>query len=834
MRVFFSFSSLAALLALAAPSALTQTNAATWRYDNSRTGQNTLETQLTPANVTVSKFGKLSSYILDGYVYAQPLYIAALGIGGAKHNVVFVATEHDSVYALDADTNHLLWQASLLDTAHGASAGATTVPSADVGTSDIVPEIGITGTPVIDPATNTLYVVAKSKENGQYLQRLHALDITTGNERSSSPVAINASVPGTGDGSSGAQVAFLPKLGLERVGLLFLNGHVYFAMASHGDNGPYHGWIFAYDAQTLQQTGVYNTSPNGSENGVWESGAGLAADLVNPYGRLFFANGNGTFDAKLPYTNNMSFGDGVVRLDLSNGGTQVSDAWVPYNYSTLNASDVDQGSGGTLLLPDQAGTHPHELIQGGKNGVLEVLDRDNLGGFNAQSNNVVQELPNQGGVYSTPAYWNGNIYLWAKNDVLKQFTLSGGRLSTSPVKSAQQSSGFPGASPVVSSNGTANGIVWALKTDGYPQGNPSVLYAFDASDVSKLLYSSAQNSARDSAAPAVKFTVPMVMNGKVYVGAQKELDVYGELASTPQVAPAPVFNPAGGGYASAQTVTLSDSISGATVYYTTDGSTPTTSSKQYSGPIPISTTSTVQAFALAPGYTPSSVAQSTYTIENVPTINFPLGFASVAGLQLNGSTIHSDDSRLQITSGGQFQAGSAFWATPVSIAKFTTDFAFQLSGTADGITFTIQNSSPTALGSAGGGLGYGSDTLKGPLGIGRSIALKFDIYNNAGEGVDSTGVFLNGASPTIPATDLTGSGVKLGSGDVIQVHEDYDGQTLKITIKDTVTGGFMSGSLQGSIPQVLGSTTGYIGFTGGTGGLTASQKILRWTFTSNQ
>ncbi len=402
------------LISLCTPAKLNaQVNVTTWRYDMTRQGQNTAETQLTPANVNTAAFGKLRSYAVDGYVYAQPLYMAGLTIASGTHNVLYIATQHDSVYAFDADANQTLWQVSLLDQAHGAASGATTVPSGDVGTSDIVPEVGVTSTPVIDPVGKVLYVVAKSKENNNYFLRLHALDLATGAEKPNSPVTISGSVPGNGNGSSGGQVSFVPRLALQRAGLLLLNGHVYFAAASHGDNGPYHGWVFAYDAVSLQQTGIYCTSPSGAENGIWMSGAGLAADTNNGPGRLFVANGNGSYDAVPPYTNAQSFGDGVETLDLSGGGLRVTDAWIPYNQDYLSRTDLDQGSGGILVLPDQPGSHPHEMIQVGKIGTVEVLDRDHLGNYSANSNNIAQEVSGQiSGLWSTPVYCNGNIYFW--------------------------------------------------------------------------------------------------------------------------------------------------------------------------------------------------------------------------------------------------------------------------------------------------------------------------------------------------------------------------------------------------------------------------------------
>jgi hypothetical protein len=311
-----------------------QTNVVTQHNDISRTGQNNNETILTPSNVNSNTFGKLFSYQIDSQAYAQPLYVAGVTMGsgtvqaGTTHNVVFVATEHDSVYAFDADSNggsnaSPLWKITLLDSAHGAGSGATTVPSGDLGTDDIDPEIGITATPVIDTNTNTIYVVGKTKESGNYFQRLHALDITTGAEKSGSPVTLSAQVTGNGNGSSGGVLRWDAKLENNRPGLLLLNGTVYIAFAAHGDQGPYHGWILAYNAKSLQQTSVFCPTANGAASGIWMSGAGLAADTINS-GRLFVATGNGAFNAAPPYSNSMSYGDDLIRLETSTGAMRLA------------------------------------------------------------------------------------------------------------------------------------------------------------------------------------------------------------------------------------------------------------------------------------------------------------------------------------------------------------------------------------------------------------------------------------------------------------------------------------------------------------------------------
>jgi hypothetical protein len=910
------------------PAVLRAQNVLTWRYDNTHQGQNTQETILTPTNVNTNTFGKLFSYSVDGNVYAQPLYVSGLTINGATHNVIFIADEHDSVYAFDADTNGgtnsaPLWQASMLSTAHGAASGATTVPSSDVqgGTGDIHPEIGITATPVIDASSQTIFLVAKSKESGNYVQRLHALNILTGAERSGSPVVISASVPGNGNGSSGGTLAFSSLWQNNRPALDLFNGSIYLGFASHGDDGPWHGWVLVYNENTLKQTAAMCTSPNGDGDGIWSSGAGFPIDTVTPNGRAFIVTGNGDMTSYPPLSNNVDFGESILRYDLSNGGFAISDAFTSFNQAALTGSDLDQGSGGILMLPDQAGTYPHELVEAGKEGRILVLNRDGLNGYagsGAGSNtNAVQDITGAiGGLWSTPAYWNGNVYIWGYGDTMKMFPLTNGKLATQATEQSSVTSGFPGATPVVSSNGTSNGIVWALRTDQYNSNGAAVLYAFNATDVAQEYYNSAQNPTRDSAGGAIKFQVPVVINGKVYVGTNGEVDIYGLLNQEPQ-APAPVIAPSGGTYGATQTITITDSVSGAeiyyttdgstpstsstlytaggfklstgatvqaiasasgylqstvasatyafttqtplptfspapgsytsaqsvtiadtntsaAIYYTTDGSTPTTSSTRYTGAIPISSTTILSAIAVASGLTASGVTSGDYVVQIPGTsINFANGFSNVTGLTLNGSATNVDDSRLQLTTGLDNQAGSVFWNTPTNIQSFTTDFTFQLSDAqADGFTFTIQNEGLTALGDIGGGLGYGPNPSGGTAKITNSVAVKFDIFNNAGEGTDSTGLYTDGATPTLPAVDMTSSGVILSSGDTIDAHITYNGTNLVMTLTDIVVNKTFTYTWPINIPATVGGNTAYIGFTGATGGETASQKILTWTFSS--
>ena len=909
-------SSLVALCVLDAFTCGAQTNVTTWHNDIGRTGQNLNETVLTTSNVNSTQFGKLFSQPVDGAIYAQPLYLYSVTIGGQKHNVVFVATENDSVYAFDADSNGganatALWRASLLTAAHGAASGATAVPASDLST-DIVPVVGITGTPVIDPASNTLYVSSMSLEEGNAVHRLHALDVTTGTEKFNGPVVITATIPGTGNGSVSGKLTFDSMWENQRPGLLLLNGIVYIAFAAHGDNGPWHGWIFGYNASTLAQTGVFNASPNGVGSGFWMSGAGLAADQLNPstlpYGRMFVPTGNGDYTATTPYNGTMDFGDSILRLDLTNGVPTIQDEFTPSNQAYLDGADLDLGAGGPMVLPDQvSGNYPHLLIHTGKYGITYLVNRDSLGGYNS-TDRVVQETaaPAPIGAWSSPAYWNGMVYYAGRGIALSGFPLINGLLSLTPTQSSEIFQ-WPGATPSISANGSTQGIAWTIDSSAYSASGPSVLAAHNASNVATTLYSSDTNLSRDNPGPAVKFTVPMIANGKVYVGTTNQVSVYGLLAGTQQAATPvltpgtesfngsvsvsitdntpgaaiyyttngstptaastqytgpivlsstttvnavasasgylvspmasatytnitqaspPTFSVAAGTYTTAQSVTISDTTSGATIYYTTNGTTPSTSSTKYSGTaISVSTTETLEAIAVATGYTNSAVATAAYTIQPAGSgISFPQGFANSQGLMiLNGST-DLDDSRLQLTDGGTGENGTAWYATPVNVQSFSTTFTFQLSNpAANGITFAIQNQGTAALGLFGQGLGYEY--------IPTSVAVKFDLYNAAGEGPDSTGLYTDGAVPTVPAIDLSSTGINLHSDDTMSVQLLYNGTTLTMTITDTVTLASYTTSWTINIPATVGGNTAYVGFTGGTGGLTASQKILTWAYT---
>ncbi len=904
------------MIASASSSLMAQVSVTTWRYDISRSGQNPNETTLTTANVNPSQFGKLFSQPVDGYIYAEPLYLPNVVIGGTSHNVIFVATEHDSVYAFDADSNSgangsPLWFASMLSTTHGAASGATSISSNILGT-DIIPEIGITGTPVIDPSSGTLYVVSASQEGSSFVQRLHALDVTTGAEKFGGPTVITASVSGTGNGSVGGTLTFDSEWQNNRPGLLLLNGIVYLGFGSHGDNGPWHGWIMGYNAQTLKQTGVFCTSPNGVGSGIWMGGAGLAAEVIDPvnhpFGRMFVATGNGDYTATKPYAAGMDYGDSVLNLDLTSGVPTITDEFTPADQATLDQYDGDQGSAGVLILPTQTtGSYPHLLVQAGKSGSVFVLNRDNLGGYNPGGDQVVQELPygvGNVGTWATAAYWNNMVYYWGEIHPLQAFPLSNGQLVT-PALTSSESYNFPGADPVISSNGNTNAVLWTIDSEAFTTGGSQVLQAHSAANPGTTLYSSSTNSSRDNPGGAVKFSVPTVANGKVYVGSASQISVYGLLNGTPTAAP-PILNPGTETFTGTLQVSITDSTSGATIYYTLDGTTPTVSSSVYSGPLTISATTTIQAMAIATGYLESQISSDTYTSNlqvNAPNIspgggtfaqpvsvtitdttpgatiyyttdgsapttssakytapltvsvsetvnaiaaetgysNSPLASASfgintggttyinyaangftATNLSLNnGATVTGG--MLQLTDGGTGEDRSAWFATPVQIGNFATDFTFQqLNATADGMTFTIQNSNVWALGYPGSGLGS--------QGIANSVTVKFDLYNNSGEGNDSTGFYLNGAIPTTPAIDLSSTGVNLHSGDLMHAHIAYNGQNLTMTLTDTVTNATVTETVAVNIPATVGGSTAYVGFTGSTGGSSATQNVLSWSF----
>lgn len=510
----------------------------TYHNDNSRSGLNSQETVLTTSNVNTATFGQLFTYTVDGQIYAQPLYVPGVAVAGkGTHNVAFVATENDSVYAFDADSNAganaaPLWQAAFANPANGITA----VPSSDVSCSNISPEIGITGTPVIDQTSGTFYVVAKTKEvsgdTTQYFQRLHALDITSGAEKFGGPFVIEASVPGSCYPNQNGRVVFSALHQNQRAGLVLQNGILVVVWASHCDNNPYTGWVMAFEASTGKRLAVFNDDPDmGVESyecrgGVWQGGAAPAVDSA---GNLYLATGNGYFNAN---DAGLDYGDSVLKISRTPGTATlgVADYFTPSDQQTLDDNDTDMGSGGVLLLPVQPGANPDLAVAVGKEGSIFLLNRDNMGKFSPTSNQVVQELPDAiGGIWGMPAYFNSTVYFGGQYDSVKAFPLSDGLFAASPSSQSTNTYTYPGPTPSVSANGTSNGIVWALDNGAAGRGGPAVLYAYHATNLAHLLYSSAQNATRDQLGPAVNFTVPTVVDGKVYIGTGNSLAVFGLL-----------------------------------------------------------------------------------------------------------------------------------------------------------------------------------------------------------------------------------------------------------------------------------------------------------------
>lgn len=502
----------------------------TSQYDNARTGANLKETILTPQNVNSKQFGKVFTLPVDGDIYAQPLYVPGVEIPGqGKHNVLFVATEHDSVYAFDADGSSTkpLWKSSFINEDKDIH---TLSGARDVHCPFIEPEIGITSTPVIDPSTGTLYVLARTRERSpggtwRFVQQLHAIAITTGAEKFGGPVKIHARIQGRNFLRIKSNVDFDPLLENQRAALLLVHGKVVITWASSCDVGPYYGWIIAYDAHSLAQAGVVNISPDAGESGIWQGDAGPAADSQ---GNVYLISGNGKFTAA---TGGHDYGDSVVKLGFSANGLEVRDYFTPSNQAKLNDTDGDFGSGAPILLPDQPGPHPHLLLAAGKAGILYEIDRDNMGKFHkGDDSHAVQAVAAGIDSFGAPAYWNGHVYYFLSGDYLRDYPLQNGRLPKEPAAKSATQFTDPGATPAISANGTKNGIVWVLSSKTWNgDDRTAVLYAYDAENVARQLYNSNQVYERDHAGRSLRFAIPTVVNGHVYVGAKSEVDVYGLL-----------------------------------------------------------------------------------------------------------------------------------------------------------------------------------------------------------------------------------------------------------------------------------------------------------------
>jgi uncharacterized repeat protein (TIGR03806 family) len=624
-----------AIFALTLLANLNQLTAATavltYHNNNARTGANTNETILTPDNVNTNSFGLLRKYPVDGYVYAQPLYFPGLEIPGhGTHNAVFVATENNSVFAFDADSNAdadggLLWHASLGD-------GVDIVTYHEFGGryhdnvfQDMLPRVGITGTPVIDPATGTLYVDAFTRTatatTTNFHHTVHALNITNGTERSFGPVEVTASVPGVGVGSVGGVVKFVARQHLQRPALTLAGGVLYVAFGSAADTDPYHGWVIGYDASTLQPltNQVFNTTPNATtarfgshagEGALWMGGNGLCVDADN---NLYFEVANGTFTADASLGNGVDYGDSFMKLSTTGNRLAVADYFTPFNEAEMQAEDADFGSGGALLLPDEAGSaaHPHLIVGGDKASKIYLVDRDHMGRYNpTDDHQIVEEInADAGRFFSTPAYFNHQLYYQGVGGVMKAFAINNGFIAPTPASVTRTSFGGFGTTPSVSANGRENGIVWTIQSDGAVWHGPAILHAYDAANVAVELYNSSQLPERDNPGNAVKMTVPTVADGKVFIGTQNGLAVFGNAIFLP----APVISPnAGGSFINSITVTLADAESGATIYYTLDGTVPTANSIRYAGPFAVTKTANLQAIALKPGAVTSDVSSAAF------------------------------------------------------------------------------------------------------------------------------------------------------------------------------------------------------------------------------
>jgi len=491
----------------------------TFHNDVMRTGQNLNETTLTTSNVTSGQFGLIGTITVDGLVEAEPLYVGGMTINGGTHNVLFVATENDSVYAFDADTFAQLWHTSVLESNE-------TVPStSDVfGCSQIAPTLGITSTPVIDPnagPNGTIFVVAMSKAGATFHQRLHALDLTTGLDRIT-PADVQATFSGSGTGSAGGVQTFNPQFYAERAALLLLNGAIYTTWTSHCDHTSYTSWVISYNESTLAQQNVLNLTANGTtqggaEGGIWMAGAGPAADSS---GNIYLLVGNGTFDTTLNgsgFPNQGDYGNSFLKLATAGGKLAVADYFTMHNTGCVGGvsesnTDTDLGSGGAMVLPDlmdnQNNTH-HLAVGAGKDSNMYIVDRDNMGKFNPNNDSAIyQELSGglSGGVFSAPAYFDNTVYYGPNGNNLLAFSISNAKLSSTPTKSSK-SFGYPGTMPSISANGNSNGIVWTAQT-----GSPGTLFAYNAANLSQLF------SGTFAAQTSAKFATPIIANGKVYVG----------------------------------------------------------------------------------------------------------------------------------------------------------------------------------------------------------------------------------------------------------------------------------------------------------------------------
>lgn len=836
----------------------------TYQYDNASSGVNTNESSLSPGNVNATQFGKLFSTPVDGLVYSQPLLATGVSITtGAfqgAHDVLFVSTEHDSLYAIDANNGQVLWQRSLIDPANGI----TTLAVADVDNNGIGPEVGITSTGVIDKATNTWYVVAVTKEldggNAHYRMRLHAVDLSTGADKFGGPTLIADTifdgadytyvsgpwVYGTGTGTVDGKVYFNAVRQNQRAALTLANGSIYIASAAYGTTQPYHGWLLSYSASSLALNGVFCATPNGDRGGIWMAGERISVD---PQGYVYVQTGNGDFGATLDaqgFPANGNYGDSLLKIGVDNTttaanmgqngwGLKVVDYFTPFNQQYLDDTDSDFGSGAPLFLPPSVGSaaHPNLILTAGKEGRVYLIDRDNMGKFNPVQDNVVQTAVMFNGVFGSPTYYNGAVtFTNSYGGVLQQLTIANGAFSTTPSSNTADSYGYPGANVVVSSSGDTNGVLWAL------QRNTKQLKAYSANNLAAEIYNSSQaTGGRDALNGVVKFTNPVVANGRVYVGATDSIVAYG-LFSQSTVTPA---GPTGlGAVALSNTkVSLSwtDNSNNEQGFVVSrklaDGS--------FADVLTVGAGVTQATIAgLAPGQScvfkvraingangsadsnQASIALPTTTPASV--LDFSNGFAGAASLlAINGQGASYQGSLLRLANGQMFQASSVFALNSVAVDRFSTSFEFQANAAAalaDGFTFTVQGVGPFVAGGDGGALGY--------AGIDHSIALTIDLYDELGQ--SSTDLY-TGGELIGQSTVLDPSGINFHSGHAFRVNIDYDGSTLTFKITDKTTGATATVAYSNiDIPALVGGTTGYVGFTAATGVFTSTIDIANWTY----
>ncbi|HEX3845734.1 MAG TPA: chitobiase/beta-hexosaminidase C-terminal domain-containing protein, partial [Steroidobacteraceae bacterium] len=556
-------------------------------YDPGLSGANLAETTLTTSSVSPSTFGLLATLPVDADVYAQPLYVPHVSVAGqGSHNVLYVASMNDTLYAFDADGGSLLWSVNL-----ATSVGATPAPIGSFtfsGNQNIVGNIGILGTPVIDPSTNLMYLVACTLENNTLVWRLHEIDITSGTEPLKN-VAISASYGGmTFDGRYQTQRASLTLVGNQ---VVFAFGPVELEYA-----GGYSGWVMAYNKQTLAQTGAFATASSGTKGaGVWQSGRPPAVDGA---GYVYVFTGNGYTNG---YNGTTEFSESALKLDPANLSAPPVDWFTPSNWSSLDGQDLDLGSSGPLIVPN---TSPSLLAGGGKAGTMYLLNTSNLQHYTSTNAGALQVLNAAPQFRGGPVYWqrsaaNGGpvLYNWGPSDPVKAYAFNGSTFAATPTQQGTNMPVYPGGILSISANGDmpGTGILWATAA---ASGNlfddptdPGILYAMDAGNVATVLWSSNGNPTRDGLGNFAKFVPPTIANGKVYVATfSNKVAVYGLLASA--TAAQPTFSPLPGTYAGPQHVALSDSTPGAVVHYTTDSTPPTASSATYIAGTPLTIAST--------------------------------------------------------------------------------------------------------------------------------------------------------------------------------------------------------------------------------------------------